>query len=106
MNEVRNEKRVRKKKGAAGFAYSPNQRAALRLVPHTFVWADKDKELEDMVALLDQERKAHKAAQAAKEALENELESLSQALFEEVRRSARIYPIYAYSHVRMTLIGQ
>lgn len=54
MNEVRNEKRVRKKKGAAGFAYSPNQRAALRLVPHTFVWADKDKELDTKIHRLGQ----------------------------------------------------
>jgi hypothetical protein len=45
---------------------------------------DKDKELEDMLALLEQERKAHKKAQTAKEQLEAELESLSQALFEEV----------------------
>ena len=45
---------------------------------------DKDKELEDLAALLDHERKAHKAAQSAKESLEAELESLSQALFEEV----------------------
>lgn len=50
---------------------------------------DKDKELEDMTALLDQERKAHKAAEAAKTALENELESLSQALFEEVFRDTQ-----------------
>ena len=45
---------------------------------------DKDKELEDMLALLEQERKAHKQAQTAKQQLEAELESLSQALFEEV----------------------
>ena len=46
---------------------------------------DKDKELEDLTDLLDRERKAHKDATAAKAALEAELESLSQALFEEVR---------------------
>ena len=37
-----------------------------------------------MLAQLEKERKAHKAALAAKEQLEAELESLSQALFEEV----------------------
>jgi hypothetical protein len=46
---------------------------------------DKDKELEDLTAQLDKEKEKHKATQAAKDALEAELESLSQALFEEVR---------------------
>lgn len=45
---------------------------------------DKDKELEDLATTLEQERKALKDAQTAKEQLEAELESLSQALFEEV----------------------
>lgn len=45
---------------------------------------DTEKELEDMANVLDRERRAHKAAQEAKEQLEAELESLSQALFEEV----------------------
>lgn len=45
---------------------------------------DKEKEMEELLAQLERERKAHKAAQAAKEQLEAELESLSQALFEEV----------------------
>lgn len=48
---------------------------------------DREKELEDLTGLLEQERKAHKAAQEAKAALEAELESLSQALFEEVRNT-------------------
>ena len=46
---------------------------------------DVDKELEELTATLEQERKSLKAAQDAKEQLEAELESLSQALFEEVR---------------------
>lgn len=47
---------------------------------------DKDKELEDMAAELERERKARKASDTAKESLEAELESLSQALFEEVSK--------------------
>ncbi|GJE92845.1 hypothetical protein PsYK624_090030 [Phanerochaete sordida] len=47
---------------------------------------DKEKELEEILAQLEKERKAHKAAQAAKEQLEAELESLSQALFEEANK--------------------
>ncbi|KAF7790077.1 hypothetical protein EIP86_001027 [Pleurotus ostreatoroseus] len=47
---------------------------------------DKDKELEDLAGLLDRERKAHKEAKAAKDALEAEIESLSQALFEEANK--------------------
>lgn len=46
---------------------------------------DKDKELEDLIALLEQEKKKHNVALTAKQTLEAELESLSQALFEEVR---------------------
>ncbi len=45
---------------------------------------DMDKELEDLAAELERERKARKASDSAKDALESELESLSQALFEEV----------------------
>ena len=41
--------------------------------------------LQTNLAQLQQEKEKHKAVQAAKEALEAELESLSQALFEEVR---------------------
>lgn len=44
----------------------------------------REKELEDLNLELERERKAHKTACAEKEALEAELESLSQALFEEV----------------------
>lgn len=44
----------------------------------------REKELEELNAELERERKALKEATAAKEALEAELESLSQALFEEV----------------------
>ena len=56
------------------------------LVPTT----DKDKDLEQLNAELERERKARKAADEAKDALEAELESLSQALFEEVGTSFRI----------------
>lgn len=45
---------------------------------------DTQKEVETLTAELEKEKKAHAAASAAKEALEAELESLSQALFEEV----------------------
>ena len=55
---------------------------------------DKDKELEDLAGLLDRERKAHKEAKAAKDALEAEIESLSQALFEEVRTYRTSRPSY------------
>lgn len=51
---------------------------------------DRDKEIETLTADLDKEKKAHAAASAAKDALEAELESLSQALFEEVRRYSLI----------------
>lgn len=44
----------------------------------------REKELEDLNTELERERKAHKTACAEKAALEAELESLSQALFEEV----------------------
>lgn len=46
---------------------------------------DRDKEIEDLQHQLEAERKARKEASEAKTALEAELESLSQALFEEVR---------------------
>lgn len=45
---------------------------------------DWDKEFEDLQHQLEAERKAHKQAADAKAALEAEIESLSQALFEEV----------------------
>ncbi|OBZ70699.1 hypothetical protein A0H81_09314 [Grifola frondosa] len=47
---------------------------------------DRDKAFEELNAQLELERKAHKTASAEKEALEAELESLSQALFEEANR--------------------
>jgi hypothetical protein len=50
------------------------------LVPSTYT-----KEIEDLRAQLERERKAKKSVSAEKDALEAELESLSQALFEEVR---------------------
>lgn len=43
-----------------------------------------DKELEELAAELEKERAAKKAIIDEKAALEDELESLSQALFEEV----------------------
>ena len=43
-----------------------------------------EKEVEELRKRLEAEQKAHKAACDAKVALEGELESLSQALFEEV----------------------
>ncbi len=46
--------------------------------------ASKDKELEELAASLEKERAAHKTIIGEKAALEAELESLSQALFEEV----------------------
>lgn len=45
---------------------------------------DYEKEVEDLHKQLDKEKKAYKDACEAKTALESELESLSQALFEEV----------------------
>ncbi|KAI0364416.1 hypothetical protein BV20DRAFT_859163 [Pilatotrama ljubarskyi] len=47
---------------------------------------DYEKELEELHQQLEKERKAHKAADEAKAALEAELESLSQALFEEANK--------------------
>ncbi|KAH9949032.1 hypothetical protein B0H21DRAFT_165737 [Amylocystis lapponica] len=47
---------------------------------------DRDKELEDLAAELKREREARKVALQAKETLEAELESLSQALFEEANK--------------------
>ncbi|KAF8134473.1 hypothetical protein EV363DRAFT_1160516 [Boletus edulis] len=46
----------------------------------------REKEFEELQEQLEQERRAHKAAGAAKAALEAELESLSQALFEEANK--------------------
>ncbi|KAI0338274.1 hypothetical protein BDW22DRAFT_1363153 [Trametopsis cervina] len=47
---------------------------------------DKEKEVEDLTTQLEEEKQKHRAAQKAKEALEAELESLSQALFEEANK--------------------
>ncbi|KAG9316782.1 hypothetical protein JVU11DRAFT_2846 [Chiua virens] len=46
----------------------------------------REKEIEELQEKLEREREAHKAADAAKAALEAELESLSQALFEEANK--------------------
>ncbi|KAK0462350.1 uncharacterized protein EV420DRAFT_1477088 [Desarmillaria tabescens] len=48
--------------------------------------ASKDKELEELAASLENERAAHKIVIGEKAALEAELESLSQALFEEANK--------------------
>lgn len=48
--------------------------------------------MEELQEQLERERQAHKAADVAKAALEAELESLSQALFEEVDASSLIDP--------------
>ncbi|KAK0431422.1 hypothetical protein EV421DRAFT_1853873 [Armillaria borealis] len=48
--------------------------------------ASKDKELEELAASLEKERAAHKVIIGEKAALEAELESLSQALFEEANK--------------------
>ncbi|KAK0213421.1 hypothetical protein DFS33DRAFT_1377910 [Desarmillaria ectypa] len=48
--------------------------------------ASKDKELEELTASLEKERAAHKIVVGEKAALEAELESLSQALFEEANK--------------------
>lgn len=63
-------------------------------LPSLIPTRDREKELEELLAQLEKERKAHKAAQAAKEHLEAELESLSQALFEEVSSNCT-RPLYA-----------
>ncbi|KAL7281371.1 hypothetical protein ACG7TL_004681 [Trametes sanguinea] len=47
---------------------------------------DYEKELEELQQQLEKERKAHKEASEAKAALEAEIESLSQALFEEANK--------------------
>ncbi|EMD33830.1 hypothetical protein CERSUDRAFT_117898 [Gelatoporia subvermispora B] len=47
---------------------------------------DKEKEAEELTAELKREREAHKKACADKQALEAELEALSQALFEEANK--------------------
>ena len=47
----------------------------------------RSKELEEITAELEKERSARKSISDEKKALEEELESLSQALFEEVRNS-------------------
>ncbi|KAI9571179.1 hypothetical protein HD554DRAFT_2079203 [Boletus coccyginus] len=46
----------------------------------------REKEIEELQEQLEREREAHKVADAAKAALEAELESLSQALFEEANK--------------------
>ncbi|KAI0088099.1 hypothetical protein BDY19DRAFT_985786 [Irpex rosettiformis] len=51
---------------------------------------DRDKEVEDLTTQLEQEKEKHKSVQAAKEALEAELESLSQALFEEANKMVAV----------------
>ena len=56
---------------------------------------DLDRELEELHHQLEAERKAHKAACEAKTALEAELESLSQALFEEVSLHWPSHPVAA-----------
>ncbi|KAK0194776.1 hypothetical protein F5146DRAFT_1022665 [Armillaria mellea] len=48
--------------------------------------ASKDKELEELAASLEKERAAHRIIIGEKAALEAELESLSQALFEEANK--------------------
>ncbi|KAG7442544.1 uncharacterized protein BT62DRAFT_1010131 [Guyanagaster necrorhizus] len=48
--------------------------------------ASKDKEMEELMASLEKERVAHKVVVREKAALEAELESLSQALFEEANK--------------------
>ena len=59
-----------------------------------------EKEIEELQRRLEAERKAHKEACDAKVALEGELESLSQALFEEVRVLAKaLYRCISYSPV-------
>lgn len=63
----------------------------------------KEKELEDLNTELELERKAYKTACAEKEALEAELESLSQALFEEV--SLAIVSIVG-SHLTRSVLGK
>jgi hypothetical protein len=50
--------------------------------------------MEELQEQLERERQAHKAADAAKTALEAELESLSQALFEEVDASSMIDSVH------------
>lgn len=54
----------------------------------------REKEIEELQEQLERERQAHKAADAAKTALEAELESLSQALFEEVDASSLIDSVH------------
>lgn len=54
----------------------------------------RDKELEDLNSELERERKARKAIVDEKQKLEEELESLSQALFEEVTSSLCL--VYSY----------
>ncbi|KAI0694269.1 hypothetical protein BC835DRAFT_1016556 [Cytidiella melzeri] len=51
---------------------------------------DMDKELEDLTSQLEKEKEKHKTALAAKNALEAELESLSQALFEEANKMVAV----------------
>ena len=53
----------------------------------------REKEMEELQEQLERERQAHKATDAAKAALEAELESLSQALFEEVDASSLVHSV-------------
>ncbi|EIW83113.1 hypothetical protein CONPUDRAFT_164114 [Coniophora puteana RWD-64-598 SS2] len=52
----------------------------------SLVSSTREKEFEDLQEQLEKERKAHKASVDEKSALEAELESLSQALFEEANK--------------------
>ncbi|KAF9227176.1 hypothetical protein BS17DRAFT_800266 [Gyrodon lividus] len=52
----------------------------------SLISSSREKELEQLQEQLERERQAHKAAAAAKATLEAELESLSQALFEEANK--------------------
>lgn len=65
----------------------------------------RSKEVEDLVAELEKERAARKTITAEKAALEDELESLSQALFEEVRFK-NIVHVRRLSILKMSLLGK
>ncbi|KAI8992924.1 hypothetical protein BD414DRAFT_458322 [Trametes punicea] len=70
-------------------AHSPNingSHLTSASLPSLVSSKDHEKEIEELQQQLEKERKAHKAACDAKAALEAELESLSQALFEEANR--------------------
>ncbi|KAI1794242.1 hypothetical protein LXA43DRAFT_167125 [Ganoderma leucocontextum] len=55
-------------------------------LPSLVTPSDREKEIEELQHRLEVERKAHKDASDAKNALEAEIESLSQALFEEANK--------------------